>query len=48
VLTEATLSIPSSEVFMHIGGRRGMHSEHLGHMLATMQIVPRSYPDASW
>ncbi len=30
------------------GGRVGHHSEHLGHLLATMQFLPRSYPDAKW
>jgi len=30
------------------GGRVGHHSEHLGHLLATMQYLPRSYPDAVW
>ena len=31
-----------------LGGRRGHHSEHLGHLLAVMQFLPRTYPDASW
>jgi ring-1,2-phenylacetyl-CoA epoxidase subunit PaaC len=31
-----------------LGGRRGHHSEHLGHLLATMQFLPRAYPDATW
>ncbi len=30
------------------GGRVGHHSEHLGHLLATMQFLPRTYPDATW
>jgi len=30
------------------GGRLGHHSEHLGHLLAVMQHLPRSYPDARW
>lgn len=30
------------------GGRAGRHSEHLGHLLATMQHIPRSYPEARW
>ena len=47
VLTEARLAIPESG-FMHKGGKQGQHSEHLGHMLATMQFLPRAYPDASW
>jgi ring-1,2-phenylacetyl-CoA epoxidase subunit PaaC len=31
-----------------LGGRRGHHSEHLGHLLAEMQFLPRTYPDATW
>ncbi len=31
-----------------LGGRRGHHSEHLGHLLAVMQYLPRTYPDAVW
>lgn len=30
------------------GGRSGRHSEHLGHLLATMQFLPRAYPEARW
>lgn len=29
-------------------GKHGRHSEHLGHLLAEMQSLPRAYPDASW
>ncbi|WP_299044996.1 1,2-phenylacetyl-CoA epoxidase subunit PaaC [uncultured Tateyamaria sp.] len=48
VLAEATLTEPDSD-FAHIGGKTGArHTEHLGHMLATMQVLPRSYPDATW
>jgi len=47
-LSEATLTVPEGD-FTHKGGKNGTrHSEHLGHMLAQMQILPRSYPDASW
>ncbi len=46
-LTEATLEIPKN-VFMQTGGRIGRHSEYLGHLLAEMQIVARSYPGAEW
>jgi ring-1,2-phenylacetyl-CoA epoxidase subunit PaaC len=31
-----------------LGGRRGHHSEHLGHLLAVMQFLPRTYPQAKW
>ena len=46
-LKEATLEIPQN-VFMITGGREGRHSEYLGHLLAEMQIVARSFPGATW
>lgn len=47
VLTEATLTIPDFD-FAHKGGKRGIHTEHLGHILADMQFLQRAYPGASW
>ena len=47
VLEEATLQIPESN-WMQKGGRVGQHTEHLSYLLAEMQVLPRSYPDASW
>ena len=47
VLTTATLTIPEG-VYMSSGGRSGLHTEHLGPMLAEMQVLPRSYPNAQW
>ncbi|HVZ78106.1 MAG TPA: 1,2-phenylacetyl-CoA epoxidase subunit PaaC [Gemmatimonadaceae bacterium] len=47
VLQRATLVVPEG-VPMATGGRKGRHTEHLGHMLAEMQIVARSYPGAKW
>ncbi len=47
VLQRATLTVPVDRA-MRGGGRTGKHTEHLGHMLATMQIVARSHPGASW
>lgn len=47
VLKRAALARPADGVMQH-GGRRGRHSEHLGHLLTTMQIVARSHPGASW
>jgi ring-1,2-phenylacetyl-CoA epoxidase subunit PaaC len=46
-LDEATLSVPATG-YMQRGGRDGKHTEHLGHMLAEMQIVARSHPGAEW
>ena len=47
VLARAGLTIPET-AYMQRGGRQGRHTEHLGHMLAEMQIVARSHPGASW
>jgi ring-1,2-phenylacetyl-CoA epoxidase subunit PaaC len=47
VLTQATLPVPADQRAI-LGGRRGHHSEHLGHLLAIMQYLPRTYPDAKW
>ncbi len=47
VLGEAKLAVPADQRPI-LGGRRGHHSEHLGHLLAVMQFLPRTYPDASW
>ena len=43
----ATLTGPA-DGFMARGGRVGKHTEHLGHLLAEMQIVARSHPGAKW
>ena len=47
VLAEAKLDVPPDQRPI-LGGRRGHHSEHLGHLLAVMQFLPRTYPDATW
>lgn len=47
VLARATLTVPDDPPAM-TGGRKGRHTEHLGHMLAEMQIVARSHPSAQW
>jgi ring-1,2-phenylacetyl-CoA epoxidase subunit PaaC len=47
VLAEAKLGAPAEQRPI-LGGRRGHHSEHLGHLLAVMQFLPRTYPDATW
>ncbi|MCY1706273.1 1,2-phenylacetyl-CoA epoxidase subunit PaaC [Pannonibacter sp. SL95] len=46
-LTQATLAKPASG-YMHKGGKRGLHSEHLGYILAEMQFLQRAYPTATW
>lgn len=47
VLTEATLTIPASG-WMQQGGKTGVHTEHLGFILAEMQYLQRAYPGNKW
>ncbi len=47
VLREATLVKPPAVPYKW-QGKRGVHTEHLGHMLAEMQHMQRTYPGAQW
>ena len=47
VLARATLERPQ-DGWMQSGGRDGRHTEHLGHLLADMQFLQRTYPGATW
>jgi len=46
-LATATLVKPG-DGWMQRGGKQGRHSEALGYLLAEMQVLPRSYPEAVW
>lgn len=46
-LRQATLRRPA-DVSYPWHGKLGVHTEHLGHMLAEMQYLPRSFPGARW
>jgi len=46
-LDEATLATPPDSRFLSTG-RRGVHSEHLGYILAEMQHLQRAYPGGAW
>jgi ring-1,2-phenylacetyl-CoA epoxidase subunit PaaC len=50
VMDRATLTLPHDVPRRADarGGRTGNHTEHLGHLLAEMQIVARSHPGATW
>jgi ring-1,2-phenylacetyl-CoA epoxidase subunit PaaC len=48
VIEEATLSLPLENAWMHSGGKRGIHTEHLGFILAEMQFLQRAYPGLEW
>jgi ring-1,2-phenylacetyl-CoA epoxidase subunit PaaC len=47
VLEEATLKRPAATSYLW-HGKRGVHTEHLGHMLAEMQHLPRTFPGVTW
>jgi len=50
-LDEATLVMPADSFMQGSrlrGGKQGIHTEHLSRLLAEMQVLPRSFPDARW
>jgi len=47
ILTSATLRTPESSYFQK-GGKQGVHTEHLGYLLAEMQHIQRTYPNMEW
>lgn len=47
VLKQATLEAPADDWAIG-GGRNGMHTEHLGYLLAELQFLQRAYPGLTW
>jgi len=48
-LEEATLSLASlASCFMHVGGKKGVHTEELGYILTDLQYMQRAYPGCDW
>lgn len=47
VFEQATLALPEAKP-VHFTGRTGMHTEHLGYILAEMQYMQRAYPGMKW
>ena len=46
-LLKAKLTRPEG-TYMATGGKKGLHTEHLGFILSEMQFLQRAYPDAKW
>ncbi|HKJ17256.1 MAG TPA: 1,2-phenylacetyl-CoA epoxidase subunit PaaC [Xanthomonadales bacterium] len=46
-LREATLNVPETTHVIR-GGRDGVHTEHMGFLLADMQFMQRAYPGLEW
>ena len=47
IVNEASLEMPTA-AWMQTGGKNGVHTEHLGYMLAEMQYLQRAYPNMEW
>lgn len=47
VVREATMRMPE-DAWMAEGGKKGIHTEHFGSLIAEMQTMQRSYPGLSW
>jgi ring-1,2-phenylacetyl-CoA epoxidase subunit PaaC len=47
VLKESDVEVPAA-VYMHTGSKKGVHTEHLGYILAECQYLPRTMPNAKW
>ena len=47
IFEEATLDVPKTPA-LQSGGKTGIHTEHLGFLLAEMQFLQRSYPNSTW
>lgn len=47
IFDEATLTVPE-KVFMQTGGKKGVHTEHLGYILTELQYMQRTYPNSTW
>ncbi|MDX1555866.1 MAG: 1,2-phenylacetyl-CoA epoxidase subunit PaaC [Xanthomonadales bacterium] len=46
-LNQATLDVPEGDHSIR-GGREGVHTEHLGFLLADLQYMQRAYPGLQW
>jgi len=47
ILAEAGLQAPAATPFLSTG-KRGLHSEHMGYILAELQYLQRAYPGGVW
>ena len=47
-LEKATLIIPEPHQNIGVNGRKGFHTEYLGHIIAEVQSLQRSMPEAKW
>jgi ring-1,2-phenylacetyl-CoA epoxidase subunit PaaC len=48
VLEQALIVMPPKNAKALTGGKQGIHTEHLGYVLAEMQFLQRTYPGCEW
>jgi ring-1,2-phenylacetyl-CoA epoxidase subunit PaaC len=48
IFSEATLTVPAGSNWSQTGGKDGIHTEHLGFILADLQFMQRAYPGMEW
>ncbi len=48
MIKKATLELPLEDTWMQSGGKKGIHTEHLGYILTEMQFLQRAYPGSEW
>lgn len=48
VFGAANLPVPQPSSYFYLDGKKGLHTEHLGILLAEMQFLQRAYPGATW
>ena len=48
IFNVATLQVPPPDAWIQKGGKQGVHTEHLGFLLAELQVVHRAHPGAKW
>lgn len=48
ILKEACLEADLQQTHVHSGGKQGVHTEHMGYLLAELQYMQRTYPGLEW
>ncbi|MEO7316491.1 MAG: 1,2-phenylacetyl-CoA epoxidase subunit PaaC [Ginsengibacter sp.] len=48
IIEKATLRLPDGNAWMQTGGKKGIHTEHLGYILTELQFLQRAYPGCEW
>jgi ring-1,2-phenylacetyl-CoA epoxidase subunit PaaC len=47
IIEKATLTKPTT-TWNQLGGKKGVHTEHLGFLLTELQYMQRAFPDSKW